>query len=303
MINLQEELNAKLDPRKILRHKTQKHRRLQKLITTSYIQYCNITGFLHSLPNFLLIGFPKCGTTSLYEYLIQHPNVIEPKGKEIDYFDRLYSRGKNWYRVSFPYNWQTKKSKKNLMLTGEATPRYIYHPHALNRIKKDLPKCKFIILLRNPIDRAYSHYKMNLTNDYEHRTFPDALDHEQERTKGRYKKMLKNPDYYSWDYDLYSYLELGIYVNHLRRWFSKFPKEQFLILQSENFSKHPAKIFKETQKFLDLPEHDLINYRRFKSGNSNESVDTKTREKLLNYFEPYNNELFELIGKKFNWNK
>ena len=70
------------------------------------MKYCGATGFLHVKPDFYIIGFAKCGTTSLFEYLISHPNIHPPKGKEIDFFDRLYSRGINWYKVGFPFTIQ-----------------------------------------------------------------------------------------------------------------------------------------------------------------------------------------------------
>jgi len=164
--------------RRLVRHKLDKHKKLQKLTTQIYLKYCNITGFAHVIPDFLIIGFPKCGTTSLYEYLLQHPDIHPPIGKEIDYFDRLYSRGRNWYKVRFPTVFKKNIFTKVLgrdFLTGEATPRYMIHPHALNRIKKILPKAKFIILLRNPIDRAFSHYNMNFRNGYENLSFEQDI--------------------------------------------------------------------------------------------------------------------------------
>ena len=137
--------------RRFLRQKLDKHKKLQKFTTSLYLKYCTLTGYVHVLPDFLIIGFPKCGTTSLYEYLIQHPDIYPPIGKEIDFFDRLYYRKNNWYKVRFPTIFQKnfiEKILKRHFLTGEATPRYILHPHALHRIKKAIPKAKFIILLR-----------------------------------------------------------------------------------------------------------------------------------------------------------
>ena len=167
--------------RKYIRHKLDKHKKLQNLSTSLYLKYCNLVGPLHVLPNFMIIGFPKCGTTSLYDYLTQHPQITPPLGKEIDFFDRLYERGVNWYRVRFPgkaYNFFKHTASNKKIFTGEATPRYVFHPLALQRIKKLIPDSKFIILLRNPIDRAYSHYNMNFQNGYEYRTFEDAIEHE-----------------------------------------------------------------------------------------------------------------------------
>jgi len=120
-----------LRTRKLIRHKLDKHKKFQKFTTDLYLTYSSITGFLHVLPDFLIIGFPKCGTTSLYEYLIQHPDIHPPLGKEIDYFDRLYHKGNNWYKVRFPLIFQKNyinKIRRKKFLTGEATPRYIIQP-------------------------------------------------------------------------------------------------------------------------------------------------------------------------------
>jgi hypothetical protein len=299
-------LNKKIYKQKTtIRHYLKKHQKLQKLASSLYLKYCYMAGPFHTLPNFLIVGFPKCGTTSLYEYLIQHPSIHSASGKEIDYFDRLYERGLSWYRMSFPTNFTKINNEtflKKTFQTGEATPRYMVHPHSLDRIKTDLPNAKFIVLLRNPIERAYSHFNMNFKNDYEYRTFEDALNHEKKRVEGRYEKMKKNENYYSWDYDLYAYLEHGKYVDKLKRWMNVFPKDQFLIIQSEEFSKDPSKIYNETLEFLGLPKYNLKHYKRYKQREyKDKNIDPKLREKLSEYFKPYNDELYEFLGKKFDW--
>lgn len=291
-----------------IRHTLKKHQKLQKITTELYLKYCSLAGFLHTTPDYFIIGFPKCGTTSLHEYLGEHPDVYLPFGKEIDFFDRLYSRGLNWYKTSFPNIVQksfVKNFQKKEFLTGEATPRYIVHPHAVKRIHNTIPNGKFIILMRNPIDRAYSHYKMNLRNDYEYRSFEDALKFEKERIDGRYEKMIKNENYYSWDYDLYAYLEHGKYYEKIKKWYSVFPKEQFLIIQSENFQKNTSDVYKQVLKFLNLQEFELDEYKFFKKRNykENEKIDSQLRKQLVEYFKPSNEKLYKLIGEKFDWDR
>lgn len=292
--------------RRSIRHKLDKHRNLQKFSTSVYQKYCFATGWLHTLPDYLIIGFAKCGTTSLHEYLIQHPSIFPPLGKEIDYFDRLYTRGLNWYKAKFPL--KTKKFfVKNVMkkdfITGEATPRYMEHPHALMRIKNTIPNSKFIILVRNPIERAFSHYNMNLRNGYEYRSFEDAIKHEEKRIQGRYDKMEKNENFYSWDYDLFAYLQHGIYIKRLKKWLEIFPKKQFLILQSEEFLEHPDSIYYQTLKFLNLPKWEPTGYQLFKKREYiDKKIDPKIRKELQSYFQPFNEELYKLLGKNFRWN-
>jgi len=294
-----------IQTRRLVRHKLDKHKKLQKLTTRLYLKYCNITGFSHVLPDFLIIGFPKCGTTSLYEYLLQHPDIHPPIGKEIDYFDRLYSKGIAWYKVRFPTKLQqffVQNLQQRKFLTGEATPRYVEHPHALHRIKKVLPNSKFIILLRNPIDRAYSHFTMNVENGYEYKTFELAIKSENERIKGRCEKMKNNENYYSWDFDLFAYLEHGIYVEKLQKWFDIFSKDKFLIIQSEEFLRNPSKIYYQTLRFLDLTKWEPDKFTLYKKRSYKEKkINPEIRKYLSDFFKPHNEKLFKLIGQRYDW--
>ena len=289
----------------ILRHKLEKYPKLQKLVTFVYMKYCGATGFLHVKPDFYIIGFAKCGTTSLFEYLISHPNIHPPKGKEIDFFDRLYSRGINWYKVGFPFIIQKFIEKvffRKKFLTGEATPRYIEHPHAINRIKQITPNAKFIILLRNPIDRAFSQHNMNVKNDYEINNFNDALKEEPRRISNRIEKMTNDITYYSWNYDLYAYLEHGLYVDKIKRWMEVFPKEQFLIIQSEEFFKNPSKTYNDVLEFLGLKLFSLKKFEIKGKVNKNRTIDDDFRNELVDYYKPHNQKLYDFLGKSFDWN-
>ena len=290
----------------ILRHKLEKYPKLQKIVTSIYLKYCNATGFLHTTPDFYIIGFAKCGTTSLFEYLISHPNVHPPKGKEIDFFDRLYSRGINWYKVGFPFKIQkffdTVFLRKKF-LTGEATPRYIEHPHAINRIKEITPNAKFIILLRNPIDRAHSHYTMIYRRNSESSSFVDAIENEKERITEPFNKMLNDSNYYSDIYFRHAYLHRGIYVDKIKRWMEVFPKEQFLIIQSEEFFKNPSKIYNDVLEFLGLIPFSIGEFKIKGKVNKNRNIDDDFRNELVEYFKPHNKRLYDFLGKSFDWEK
>ena len=191
---------------------------------------------------------------------------------------------------------------RRIFLTGEATPRYIENPHAPQRIKQVTPHAKFIILLRNPITRAFSQHNMNLKNDYEYRNFEDSLNHETERIEGRLQKMEKDPGYYSWNYDLYGYKEHGIYVDKIKHWMEVFPKEQFLIIQSEEFFRDPSKIYNQVLGFLGVENFDLDQYEQFRKQDYSESkLPVDTHKKLADYFKPHNQRLYEFLGRKFDW--
>jgi len=295
-----------IQTRQLVRHKLDKHKKLQKFTTWIYLKYCNVTGFSHVLPDFLIIGCPKCGTTSLYEYLIQHPYIHSAQGKEIDYFDRLHNRGLNWYKTKFPSKTSkffSEKLFKKPYISGEATPRYLEHPHAINNIKKTIPNSKFIILLRNPIERAISHYNMNYQNGYEYLSLEQAIEKENERIQGRYEKMQQNPNYYSWDWDLFGYKNHGLYVDKIKKWFKLFPKKQFLIINSEDFLENTSTIYHNSLRFLELPLWEPDEYRLFKQRKSTKpKINPDLRNKLRKFFEPYNEELYSLLNKDFEWN-
>ena len=265
-----------------------------------------MTGSYHVLPDFYILGGQKCGTTSMFMYLTRHPAILSPNAKDIRFFDKYFFKGVNWYRINFP----TKSTKSSLsknfkhVLTGEGTERYFDHPHAAERIKQVTPNAKFIILLRNPTTRAFSQYNMNLRNDYEYRDFEGALKHETERIEGRMQKMKKDSDYYSWNYDVYGYREHGIYVDKIKRWMEVFPKEQFLIIQSEEFFRDPSKIYNQVLDFLGVENFNLEQYEQFRKQDYIKSkLPVDIHERLANYFKPHNQRLYEFLGRKFDWDE
>ena len=131
----------------------------------------------------------------------------------------------------------------------------------------------------------------------------NAIKNEQKRIKGRYEKMSKDTKYYSWDYDLFAYLEQGIYVEKLKRWMQVFPKKQFLIIQSEDFLDNPSKIYYQTLQFLKLDKWEPSSYTLYKKRKSTDNkINSDLRKYLSDFFKPYNEELFNLLGKKYDWN-
>lgn len=255
------------------------------------------------LPDFLIIGAARCGTTSLYKYLIQHPNIAPATGKEVYFFDKKYSKGLNWYRSFFPFKSKTIFSSNSIekkILTGEATPRYLYHPHSPKRIFKTLPNVKLIVLLRNPIDRAYSHYQMEVDHGHENLSFEEAIKKEESRVKHEIELMNNDENYYSVEFYRKSYLTRGIYVTQLKNWFKFFPRNQFLIIKSEDFYSNTPHVYNTVLKFLELPEFKLQHYKQFKMRQYS-SMTNEIRKKLLDYFVPYNKELYKLIAINFNW--
>lgn len=217
------------------------------------------------------------------------------------YFDRYFERGVRWYRSHFPFPQYFDYRKR--YITGEATPDYLSHPHAPKRVKELIPHVKLIVLLRNPVDRAYSYYIHNVTgNVKETLPFENALFDNEEMVQAKLKRMLKRQGYQSSFYDNYSYLYRGIYIEQIKHWFRLFPKEQFLILKSEDLFSHPQEVYQKVLEFLKLPNWQLKSYKVY---NPQKMVSPEIygalKEKLVNYYYPHNQQLSEYLDCNFEW--
>jgi hypothetical protein len=263
------------------------------------------------LPDFLILGVQKGGTTSLFRYLEGHPNVVSVFKKEIKYFDCNYPKGLDWYRSHFPssaemssgYNSKIQKvsgMSDPVQKSGEASPNYIFHPLAAQRVKETVPNARLILLLRDPVSRAYSHYNGNRQRGREKLSFPEAIEQEENRLAGEEEKIISDPDYSMYRFLHFSYLTRGIYIDQVRNWFSVFPREQFLILRSEDFFEGPRRVFEQVLSFLELPKWDLSDDRVYNVGRYGD-LDIATSEKLRAYFRPHNQQLYEYLGRDFAW--
>jgi hypothetical protein len=249
------------------------------------------------LPSVLIIGAQRSGTTSLFNYLVQHPDVLPPLGKESHYFDIRYARGLRWYRGRFPYAHRLARGS----LTLDASPYYLMHPLVPQRVEQVLPGIKLVALLRNPIDRAFSHYQHAVRDRRESLTFAEAIEKEPERMAGEEERLRSEPDYYSYNHRHYSYLRRGAYVEQLRRWGEHFPRSQLLVLQSERLFRDPASVTAEVHAFLGLRPLRLERYEPFLQGPYQRAIAPDLRAALTRHFEPGNRELYEWLGEEFDW--
>lgn len=267
--------------------------------------YSKITGFNHILPDFYIIGGQKCGTTSMFEYLSQHPSIFPAVAKDIRFFDKYYYKGVDWYKTYFPSKTEEfiqQFFRKNSIKTVDATERYLEHPLTAKRIKKITPNAKFIVLLRNPIDRTFSHYGMNVDRNMETLSFEEALSKEDYRINKKLEKMELDKSFYDDKYFRFGYIDRSIYVNKLKKWFSMFSRDQFLIIQTEEFLQNTDSIYQKTLKFLGVKKWTLNEFKQYKKRNyKNPQMSTETRKRLNEFFKPHNQQLFDLIGTKFDW--
>lgn len=259
--------------------------------------YQELTAGLRGLPSVVIIGAQKGGTTSLFNYLAQHPDVRPPRAKEIHYFDLSYARGPEWYRGQFPF----ARRLRHGALTLDASPYYVVHPQVPERIARMLPEAKLIALLRNPVDRAFSHYQHETRGGRESLSFAEAIDAEPERLAGEEERLQAEPGYYSYNHHRYSYLRRGVYLDQLQRWVRHFPRSQLLVLQSEWLFRAPVEACAAVHDFVGLRPHQLERYKTFLAGNYGSAIAADLRQRLVSYFEPHNRELYRWLGREFDW--
>jgi len=265
-----------------------------------HARWRNTTGWSGSLPDFIVVGTQKGGTTELYDQLAQHPQIAPSFAKEVHYFDANYSKGLNWYSAFFPPLADANTDATSGCITGEASPCYLFHPDVARRVQATLPSAKIILMLRNPADRAYSHYHHEVRLGYETLPFEQALAHETMRLTGEKARMLTDENYYSNRYMHYSYQSRGLYIEQVQRWFESFPQEQILLLKSEDFFSNTAAVMHEVHRFLGVKEIEVKTLTRHKSF-PYPKIDRDVRRRLLEYFQPYNQKLYDYLDRDFCW--
>lgn len=254
------------------------------------------SGQLGPLPDFIIIGSQKCGTTFLYDELATHADVAPAITKEIHFFDFNYARGEAWYRACFA----RARGQAQGRITGEASPYYIFHPLVAQRIKQVAPQTKLIALLRNPVSRAYSHYQHELRLGFEKLPFEQALEREPARLRGEAERMQADERYLSFNHAHYGYQTRGIYADQLERWRALFPSEQLLILPSDQLYRDTAATMARVLDFLGLPA--WAPSKGFQKKTSRyPQMPAATRERLAELFAPHNRRLEEMLGTRFGW--
>jgi hypothetical protein len=264
----------------------------RKVLRGGYRTYGRATAGLRPLPDFLILGAQKAGTTALYAYLRWHPEITGPSFKEVSFFDRHYAKGERWYRAHMPV--------RRRSLVGEASPSYLFHPLAPERVAGLLPDARLIALLRNPVDRAFSHYQHEVALGREPLSFEAAVDREDERMQGELDRMLRDPSYFSLAWWNYTYVARGRYAEQLERWFASFPREQLLVLFTEELSADTARTYRRVLGFLGVGARDLESYPRI-FDRDYPGMHSVTRARLDKEFEGPNRRLASLLGRDLPW--
>jgi hypothetical protein len=265
------------------------------------------TAWLRPAPDFIVIGAQKCGTTSLYHYLIAHPDVLPPLKKGVRFFDLYpnFRKGRAWYLAHFPTSRARRRAEARSgrpVLVGEATPNYLFHPHAPGRLAAGFPAPKLLVLLRNPVERALSSYHHAVRKGREPLTFEEAIDREPERIAVERERILADETYGGYNYWIYSYLERGIYADQLARWLPLFDRARILILKTEDLAADPQTTMDRVWSFLGLSGVRLAEYPRVNTG-SYQRMASHLQARLTEFFRPHNERLYRLLGVDFGWGR
>jgi len=184
-------------------------------------------------------------------------------------------------------------------LAGEASPSYLFHPFAPQRVAELLPDVRLVALVRDPVDRAFSHYQHEVAFGREPLSFEQALDQEEERMRGELERM-RDPAYFSHAWWNYTYASRGLYAEQLERWLAVFPREQLLVVSSEDLLERPGETYSRVLEFLGAPPHELDSYPRI-FVREYDRMDPRTRERLSAQFGEPNAGLYELLGRDLGW--
>jgi len=265
---------------------------------------------LKRLPDFLILGAARSGTTSLYAYLTALPWIGGPFYKEVHFFNCRWYRGKRFYRSRFPLLLAKRAAAlrhRAPFRLGEASPTYLFYPYVAERAARMLPQAKLIVLLRNPVDRAYSAWRHAVGFEGENLPFEEALAQEENRLEaGGYPEDQADEPELLFSAAHHTYVRQGLYAEQLERWFAVYPREQILVLDSKSLHADPEAIVRQVCEFIGTTFQPTGSYPALNGsheGDASAPLADDTRQYLVELFRPHNERLYELLGRRFDWDK
>ena len=248
------------------------------------------------LPDFLVVGAQRCGSPSLFRALLSHPDIRRPNlHKGVNYFDLSYDRGERWYRAHFPVRTHARQR------IFDASGYYLFHPLAAGRIVRDLPETRVIVLVRDPVERAYSAYKHELARGFETtRSFVEALELEDRRLEGEEQRMVRDPSYQSFSHRHHAYRRRGEYAHQLAPYLLGLGPARVLIVESERFFTRPEEEYARVTDFLDVRPHQPASFDRWNARPGGGLPDV-ARDRLRRHFERHDALLESLLGHPPAW--
>jgi hypothetical protein len=256
------------------------------------------------LPGFLVVGAQRCGTTSMYRALVQHPAVMKAVlQKGVHYFDTDYGRGMGWYQGHFPLTAHARwvgRSAGMPPVTFEASPYYMFHPLAAERIARDLPGVRLLVMVRDPVERAYSAHAHELARGYETEPFERALELEAARLDGEDERLVADPFYVSLSHQHQAYRARGRYAEQLERMEKLVGRDRIHVVDSAAFFADPGPAFGGVLDFLGLPRRAGVVFDRH-NARPRSPMTEALRTELEEYFRPYDTRLAGWLGGEPSW--
>jgi hypothetical protein len=277
---------------------------VQPAVRAGYTRFGTLTPGLRMQPSFLVIGGQRCGTTSLFKALEQHPQLLRPGvEKGIDYFTLHYGEGLDWYRGHFPLERlaRLRRGRHGTSQAFEACTYYAFHPYAIERIAHDFPDIKLVFMLRDPVERAYSAYKHEVARGFETAaTFDEALALEDARLEGEDEKMRTDLTYESHANRHQAYRHRGDYATQVERALQHFPREQLHVLDSEAFFESPERVYGELMAFLGLNHVMPSSFDRY-NARPGSDLSPDARAYLSDFYAGRTEALSDLLGRRPHW--
>lgn len=259
------------------------------------------------VPDFVVIGCQRGGTSSLYRYLGLHPDISPSLRKETEYFTAKFPEGESWYRAHFPLALRHRLAAAfgKRRLTFEATPDYLVDPRAAARCHALLPGARIVVLLREPGERALSQFHHNIRLGFETETFDRAIQLEEARISSDLVEMVENPSTSATAFRRFSYLTRGDYAEQLQRWFALYPRDRFLVLESEEFFSDPDRVLGKVLEFVGARPWSPPEFRNYsyldRGAVGHEEVPASLKGVLDERFREGNKRLRELIDTDLEW--
>jgi len=294
-----------------------------KAVLVNLLRMLAIRAGYHSRPSFLIIGAQKAGTTALYYYLAEHPSIVPSRDKELGFFapelfadwpehpkfgvlrrvggtifddPRSYRRAVAWYHAQFPWPHELGRHR----LTFEATPEYLYYPDVAKRIHAYDANMKLVVLLRDPVERAFSAWNMYRSFGG-YRTFVYAPRRETRDFETAIRAELAGLEAGTSPRDP-GYIGRGLYHEQLARYFHWFDRRQVLVLESGELRRDTSKTLGQVTRFLGLPGfEDEQRWQEVLVGGYDPMMPEPCRRLLREFYAPHNRKLYELLGRDFGW--
>jgi hypothetical protein len=250
------------------------------------------------LPDFIVIGAMKAGTTALYAFLREHPDITGPLWKETSHFDRYGATGERAYRAHFPI-----VGRRPDVLVGEASPGYLFHPRVAGRVHALMPDVRLVVILRDPVARAFSHYQHALALGRERLSFEAALAAEPERLAGVAERIAADPGYFSHEWWNHSYYSRGLYAQQIETWLQTFPREQLLVITNDRLGSEPDATYRRVLAHIGARPHSLPSYGRVYEGGYTATITPRTEALLRERYAESDAKLdaMDILGEPVPW--